>query len=92
MKAFFRRALAWEKSSEEGIEEGAGISLSEERDGVYLFQRGQESGIMLEGCPTKLPFQQIRSIAPGDKGFDLVIIDLDKVSKYTGYRYFLSLG
>ena len=82
LEAFFKRALAWENGDKEGQDEG-GFSLSQEKDGIYLFQSDQEIGIMLEGHATKLPFGQIRSIAPGIKGFDLILIKLDKVRKFT---------
>jgi len=36
LEAFFIRALAWEKGSKEENEE-ATISLSDERDGVYIY-------------------------------------------------------
>ena len=81
LEAFFKRALAWEKGSKEENEEAA-ISLSDERDGVYFYQSGQEMGLLLEGHPTKLPLHQLRSIAPGLKGFDLVIIHLHNVSTH----------
>ena len=82
LEAFFRRALAWEKRDGEEQEEGVyAISLSGERDGVYLFKSGHEIGVMLEGSPANFPSQKLRSIVPGLKGFALVIIHLDKVSK-----------
>lgn len=74
LEAFFKRALAWEKGSQEENEEAAVISLSDERDGVFTYTRGPEMRVLLEGHPTKLPLQHSRSIAPGLKGFDLVII------------------
>ena len=94
LESFFRRALAWEKegAGEENEPEGQhAISLSEERDGVYFYESGQDKGVMLEGNPTKLPLQQLRSIVPGLKGFALVMIHLDNVSKCTSYHYALSL-
>jgi len=49
-------------------------------------------GVLLEGHPTKLPLHQLRSITPGLKGFDLVILHLQNVSKHTVRRYSLTLG
>ena len=59
------------------------------RDGVYMYQSGQDTTIMLEGHLTQLPLQQVRSIAPTMKGFGLVMIHLERVSKYTVYQYSL---
>lgn len=91
LEAFFKRTLASEKG---GGEEQKGvvhaISLSEERDGVYFYQSGQELGVLLEGHRTKVPLQQIRSIVPGLRGFNLVMIYLAKVSKSTKYSIVVS--
>ena len=93
LEAFFRRGLAWEKEGgEENEDVMHPISLSEERDGMYFYQSGQEIGVMLNGHSKNLPLQQIRSIVPGMKGFDLVMIYLDKVNKNTSYRYPLRFG
>ena len=91
LEAFFKRALAWEKGSKEENEEAA-ISLSDERDGVYIYQSGHEMGVLLEGHPTKLPLHQLRSIVPGLKGFDLVMIHLHNVSTHKVHRYSLTLS
>ena len=91
LEAFFKRAVAWEKGGGEEHEEGVhAISLSEERDGVYFYQSGQELGVLLEGHRTKIPLQQMRSIVPGLRGFNLVMIYLDKVSKSTKYSIVVS--
>lgn len=79
MEAFFKRALTWEKGEEDGHDRGV-VLLSQEKDGVYLYEKGQEKGALLEGNPTKLPMQQIRKIAPGFKGFNLAMTYLNKVS------------
>ena len=86
LEAFFKRALAWKKGGGEEQKEGVhAISLSEERDGRYFYQSGQELGVLLEGHRTKVPLQQISSIVPGPRGFNLVMIYLAKVSKSTKY-------
>ena len=90
LEAFFRQTLAREKGSK--ANDGGPISLSQERDGVYVYQSGQDTTIMLEGHLTKLPLQQVRLIAPTMKGFSLVMIHLNRVSKYTIYHYSLCLG
>lgn len=48
LEAFFKRALAWEKGSQEENEEAAVISLSDERDGVFTYTRGHEMRVLLE--------------------------------------------
>lgn len=47
-------------------------------------------GVLLEGHRTKVPLQQIRSIVPGLRGFNLVMIYLAKVSKSTKYSMVVS--
>ncbi len=59
--------------------------LSQEKDGIYLYENGPERGVMLEGNASKLPMQQIRTIAPSFKGFNLVLLNLNKVSKQQKY-------
>ena len=60
LEALFRRALAWEKEGGDDSDDGMHtISLSEERDGTYFYQSGQEVGVMLHGHTKNLPLQQI---------------------------------
>jgi len=69
------RALSWEKrGGKEHKEIVHAISLSEERDGMYFYQSGQELEVMLEGHRTKVPLHQIRSMVPGLRGFNLAMI------------------
>ena len=80
VESFFRRALAWEK--EESVK---GLNVVKEKDGVFFFENDHipdevEVGILMAEEETALPFQKIKAMAPGFKGFHLAILKLEKVN------------
>ena len=83
LESFFKRALAWEK--EEMVK---GVDVTQEKNGIFLFHGRTEGttevGILMAGEQSRLPFEQIKEIAPSFKGFDLVILNLKKVTVYLG--------
>jgi len=80
VESFFRRALAWEK--EESVK---GFNVVKEKDSVFFFENDHipdqvEVGTLMAKEETALPFQKIKTMAPGFKGFHLAILKLEKVN------------
>ncbi|KXJ07828.1 hypothetical protein AC249_AIPGENE13527 [Exaiptasia diaphana] len=69
--AFFERALEWENNEKPS----STLNLREERDGIYFFVNGQNSGVLINGSMESLPLERLKTlIVPRSfKGFSLVL-------------------
>ena len=80
VESFFRRALAWGK--EESVK---GLNVVKEKDGIFFFENDHipdevDVRILMAEEETALPFQKIKAMEPGFKGFHLAILKLEKVN------------
>lgn len=87
VESFFRRALAWEK--EEAVK---GLNVVEEKDGVFFFRNDRipetvEVGILMGEEEAALPYQKVKGMAPGFKGFHLAILKLEEVNSLLWTRF-----
>ncbi|KAK3754650.1 hypothetical protein QZH41_010706, partial [Actinostola sp. cb2023] len=80
--SFFDRAIEWEK------QEGVGpINLHEEREGIYIYERGTNYGILMEGAIDNIGLEEIKRIFRSGpfKGFSLIMAAITEVG-YSTYQ------
>ncbi|XP_020902660.2 uncharacterized protein LOC110241156 [Exaiptasia diaphana] len=72
---FFEKAIEWEK------QEGP-INLQEEREGIFIYSKGNQYGILMEGNIGNIGTEKIKRIVGKVpfKGFSLVTVSLSSVS------------